>query len=150
MAKICRKAARKNEVQKITAEKVNEILGPINKHEIWKGTGVVNGMAWTQLGGKLLLVEAIKYPSSKFKLEVTGQLGDVMKESIYIALSWIKAHKSDFALWGGDSVAEQIDELERISLHLHFPAGGIKKDGPSAGVTIVSCLVSLLIKMPVR
>lgn len=61
---------------------------------MWNGLGVVNGMAWTEMGGKILLVEAIKYPSEKFKLEVTGQLGEVMKESIFIALSWIKAHRS--------------------------------------------------------
>ena len=104
------------------------------------------------MGGKILLVEAIKYPSQKFKIEVTGQLGDVMKESIHIALSWIKGNRNDFVLWsGGDyNLTEQIDELEKSSLHLHFPAGGIKKDGPSAGVTIVTCLVSLLLKVPVR
>lgn len=75
-----------------------------------------------------------------------------MKESIHIALSWIKANRNDFALWsGGDyNITEQIDELDKISLHLHFPAGGIKKDGPSAGVTVVTCLVSLLLKVPVR
>lgn len=104
------------------------------------------------MGGKLLLVEAIKYPNSKAKIEVTGQLGDVMKESINIALSWIKANRNDFSIWsGGDfNIGFHIDELEKISLHLHFPAGGVKKDGPSAGVTIVTCLVSLLLKVPVR
>lgn len=119
---------------------------------MWGGLGVVNGMAWTEMGGKLLLVEAIKYPSDKFKLDVTGQLGDVMKESIYIGLAWIKAHRAQFSLWGGEALAktDQIDEIEKSTLHLHFPAGGIKKDGPSAGVTIVTCLVSLLMKIPVR
>ena len=99
------------------------------------------------------MVEAIKYPTDKFKLDVTGQLGDVMKESIYIALSWIKAHRAYFSIWGGGeglAKPDQIDELEKSSLHLHFPAGGIKKDGPSAGVTIVTCLASLLLKIPVR
>ena len=76
-----------------------------------------------------------------------------MKESIQIALTWIKANKNDFALFGGNEglqMSEQIDELEKVSLHLHFPAGAVKKDGPSAGVTIVTCLVSLLMKVPVR
>ena len=76
-----------------------------------------------------------------------------MKESIHIAISWIKANRNDFSLWsGGESlqIAEQIDELDKISLHLHFPEGGVKKDGPSAGVAIVTCLVSLLLKIPVR
>ena len=99
--KICRKVARKNSKEKITVDKVIEILGIRRKLELWKGAGVVNGMAWSPMGGKILIVEAIKYPSSKFKIEVTGQLGDVMKESIHIALSWIKANRSDFALWGG-------------------------------------------------
>lgn len=92
---------------------MNKILGPIRRDERWKGIGVVNGMAWTEMGGKLLLVEAIKYPSSKFKIEVTGQLGDVMKESIHIALSWIKANRNDFALWsrGEFNITESIDEL---------------------------------------
>lgn len=114
---------------------------------------MVNGIAWTQLGGKLLLVEAIKYPSDKFKIEVTGQLGDVMKESIQIAVSWIKSNRNDFSMWSGADglqITEHIDELDKISLHLHFPEGGIKKDGPSAGVTIITCLVSLLLRIPVR
>ena len=103
---------------------VLDILGPVRKQEIWKGIGVVNGMAWTQMGGKLMLVEAIKYPSNKFKIEVTGQLGEVMKESINIAVSWIKANRNDFSVWSGGEalqIGERIDELDKISLHLHFP-----------------------------
>lgn len=68
-------------------------------------------MAWTEMGGKLLIVEAIKFPNSKSKVEITGQLGDVMKESINIALSWIKANRNDFSIWsGGDfNICENID-----------------------------------------
>ena len=105
------------------------------------------------MGGKLLVVEAIKFISGKPKIQVTGQLGEVMKESVEIALSWIKGNRNDFALWGNTEalrMSEQVDELDKISLHLHFPAGSTKKDGPSAGVTIVVCLVSLLSKVPVR
>ena len=153
LAKICRKIARKNEKEKVTVERVGEILGIRKKPDLWKGVGIVNGMAWTPMGGKILIVESLKYPSNKFKFEVTGQLGEVMKESIQIALTWIKANRNDFAVWGGGDalhITEQIDDLEKVSLHLHFPAGAVKKDGPSAGVTIVTCLVSLLMKVPAR
>ena len=61
---------------------------------MWSGVGIVNGMAWTQMGGKVLTVEAIKYKSSKPKIEITGQLGEVMKESVNIAFSWIKSNLS--------------------------------------------------------
>ena len=68
MNKICRKVARKSAKEKITVEKVIEVLGPRRKPELWKGAGVVNGMAWSPMGGKILIVEAIKYPSPKFKI----------------------------------------------------------------------------------
>ena len=67
-------------------------MGKNHKSERWSGIGVVNGMAWTQMGGKLLMVEAILHRSDKQKIDVTGQLGDVMKESVTIAFSWIKAN----------------------------------------------------------
>lgn len=71
---------------------MEEYLGKKHKNERWNGVGVVNGMAWTQMGGKLLTVEAILYRSEKQKIDVTGQLGDVMKESVNIAFSWIKSN----------------------------------------------------------
>ena len=149
LAKVCRKVARASTKVTITPEKIVEYLGPVHKQEVWKGIGVVNGMAWTQMGGKLMVVEAIKYPSTKFHIEVTGQLGEVMKESIQIAVSWIRANRNDFTV-SSLQIGELIEELERTSLHLHFPEGGVKKDGPSAGVAIITCLVSLLLKVPVR
>jgi ATP-dependent Lon protease len=75
-----------------------------------------------------------------------------MKESVNIALSWIKAHINDFEFWGASNLKlkERFDEIEKTSLHIHFPEGATKKDGPSAGVTIVTSFVSLFLKMPVR
>lgn len=111
-------------------------------------------MAWTQMGGKLLTVEAIQYKSSRQKIQVTGQLGDVMKQSANIAFSWIKANIEEFSIVGhynqNLTSLEKVDYLDKISLHLHFPEGATKKDGPSAGVTIVTCIASLLLKAPVR
>lgn len=109
-------------------------------------------MAWTSLGGKLLMVESVRYPSSKGKIEITGQLGDVMKESVNIAISWIKANIASFTFFGVSALnsKEKIDEIEKSSIHIHFPEGATKKDGPSAGVTIVTSFVSLLLKVPVR
>ena len=65
---------------------------------------MVNGMAWTSLGGKLLMVESLSYPDANPKIEITGQLGDVMKESVTIALSWIKAHANDYEFWGVSNI----------------------------------------------
>ncbi len=111
-------------------------------------------MAWTQMGGKLLVVEAILHRGDKQKIEVTGQLGDVMKESVAIGLSWIKANFEELAIV--DNLSQHLTSLEKakfldeVSIHIHFPEGATKKDGPSAGVTIVTCLASLLMKTPPR
>lgn len=78
-AKICRKVVRKGEKDTITREKVEDYLGKRYKNNLWGGVGVVNGLAWTQMGGKVLTVEAIQYRSSRQKIQVTGQLGDVMR-----------------------------------------------------------------------
>jgi ATP-dependent Lon protease len=103
--------------------------------------GVATGLAWTPVGGQILFVEATRMPGSG-KLTLTGQLGDVMKESAAAALSYVRANH---AQWG---IAR--DFLDKSDIHIHFPAGGIPKDGPSAGVTLVTALVSLLTGRPVR
>ena len=103
--------------------------------------GVATGLAWTPVGGQILFVEATRMPGSG-KLTLTGQLGDVMKESAAAALSYVRANH---AQWG---IAR--DFLDKSDIHVHFPAGGIPKDGPSAGVTLVTALVSLLTGRPVR
>ena len=103
--------------------------------------GIATGLAWTPVGGQILFVEATRMPGSG-KLTLTGQLGDVMKESAAAALSYVRANH---AQWG---IAR--DFLDKSDIHIHFPAGGIPKDGPSAGVTLVTALVSLLTGRPVR
>ena len=97
--------------------------------------GVATGLAWTQFGGDILFVEATKMPGDG-KLILTGQLGDVMKESAQAALSLVKSH--------ADSLGIDPDIFKKSDLHIHIPAGAIPKDGPSAGVTLFVALVSLL------
>jgi ATP-dependent Lon protease len=107
--------------------------------------GVATGLAWTSAGGDLLFIEATRM-GGKGSLILTGQLGDVMKESAQAALSWIRSRALNFRL------AEDLDThfLEKADVHLHFPAGAIPKDGPSAGVTISTALVSLMTGRKVR
>jgi len=127
----------------ITVDRLNKILGPEKFYnesaERTSVPGVATGLAWTAAGGDLLFIEATKM-GGKGQLILTGQLGDVMKESAQTALSWVRSRAMDLGLAG------KLDEhfLEKTDLHIHFPAGAIPKDGPSAGVTIISALVSLL------
>ena len=129
----------------VTEEDVDEILGAARyKPEVAERTeqvGVATGMAWTRAGGDLLFIEATRMPG-KGKLRLTGQLGDVMKESAQIAISMVEANASELGI---DSKT-----FENNDIHIHFPAGGIPKDGPSAGVTMYTALVSLLTDVRVR
>jgi ATP-dependent Lon protease len=118
---------------------LNDMLGP---EKFWNETaerteipGVATGLAWTAAGGDILFIEATRM-AGKGSLTLTGQLGDVMKESAQAALSYLRAK--------ADNLGIAANFLERTDLHIHFPAGGIPKDGPSAGVTILTALVSLL------
>ena len=99
------------------------------------------GLAWTAFGGDILFIEATKMPGTG-KLKLTGQLGDVMKESAQAALSYIRSHAEELEI---DS-----DLFKNNDIHLHVPAGAIPKDGPSAGVTMLTSLVSLLLNKPVK
>ncbi|MES2503531.1 MAG: endopeptidase La [Myxococcota bacterium] len=149
IAAVCRSVAvevvgnKDVDKQVITGEKLEKILGAEKYYnEIAERTsvpGVATGLAWTAAGGDLLFIEASRM-GGKGSLILTGQLGDVMKESAQTALSWIRSHAMDFGLAG------KIDEhfLEKTDVHVHFPAGAIPKDGPSAGVTIITALISLL------
>ena len=103
--------------------------------------GVAVGLAWTSAGGDILFVEASRMPGGK-SLTLTGQLGDVMKESAQAAVSWVRAHAPGLGI--DPSFWSEYD------LHLHVPAGAIPKDGPSAGITLATALVSLLRNQPVR
>lgn len=144
IAKIMRHVARKVAMNKkftvtLDEAKVKEYLGsPIFSREEYQGNelpGVVTGLAWTAVGGEILYIES-SYSKGKGHLSLTGNLGDVMKESATIALEYIKSHASEIG----------IDEkmFEENDIHVHVPAGAVPKDGPSAGITMVTALVSSL------
>jgi ATP-dependent Lon protease len=148
---ICRGVAVKvaegetTERQVITAEKVPDYLGPqkyINEvAERTSVAGVATGLAWTAVGGDILFIEATRMPG-KSSLMLTGQLGDVMKESAQTATSFVRSRAKSLG----------IDEnfLEKSDIHVHIPAGAIPKDGPSAGITMFVALTSMLTGIPIR
>ncbi|OIS99768.1 PREDICTED: lon protease homolog 2, peroxisomal [Nicotiana attenuata] len=107
--------------------------------------GVSVGLVWTQFGGEVQFVEATAMVG-KGDLHLTGQLGDVIKESAQIALTWVRARATELKL----AISEETNLLEGRDIHIHFPAGAVPKDGPSAGVTLVTSLVSLFSKRRVR
>jgi ATP-dependent Lon protease len=149
---ICRKHARRTLEGKdpnlgVTPEVVAELLGSPKYQleeeveERVKRPGVVIGLAWTPVGGDILFVEANVAKGGRH-LTVTGQVGDVMQESTKAALTWVRSYALELGL---DS-----DFYKDTDVHIHVPAGSIPKDGPSAGVTMVTCLVSALTNVPVR
>ncbi|HON86427.1 MAG TPA: endopeptidase La [Syntrophorhabdaceae bacterium] len=150
IATICRAVAKdvaegKNEKKIITADSIHSYLGPI-KHfsevaERTKYAGVATGLAWTPTGGDILFIESTKM-RGKGNLSLTGQLGDVMKESAQAALSYIRSKASEY------NIPE--DFFEKNDIHIHVPQGAIPKDGPSAGITMLVSLVSLLTDRLVR
>jgi ATP-dependent Lon protease len=141
---VCRGAASKiaqDEAQKIAVGKkdIHEYLGPV-RNMVENGTnitvpGVVVGLAWTPVGGDILFVEATAMKGNK-NLILTGQLGDVMKESARTAMSYIRSHSEKFKI--------EEDFFDTHDIHIHVPAGAIPKDGPSAGVTMLTALTSLV------
>ncbi|BBA69466.1 endopeptidase La [Geobacter sulfurreducens] len=150
IASVCRKVAKEITQGKplretITPEVVEEFLGPrtfFNEVAAEQDrVGVVTGLAWTETGGDILFVEATRM-KGKRDLILTGSLGDVMKESARTALSYVRATCAD---WGIDEGA-----FEDTDIHIHVPAGAIPKDGPSAGLTMVTAIVSLLSGRPAR
>lgn len=149
---ICRKQARriaegKTEKLVVTAEIIQEFLGGIKIRsegeiaERTKRAGVVVGLAWTPAGGDILFVEASTM-KGKGGFTITGQIQDVMRESMQAGLSWVRSNAEQLGI--------HEDFFEKHDIHIHVPAGAIPKDGPSAGVTIVTALVSLLTNRPVR
>jgi len=152
IGKVCRKVARRRaesednfEPVRITPENVKEFLrtpkvfneGALTKDQI----GTVTGLAWTAVGGDILFIEALKI-RGKGKLILTGQLGDVMQESAHAAFSFAKARASELG------IAD--DVLDNFDIHIHLPEGAIPKDGPSAGITMATALVSVLSQRAVR
>jgi ATP-dependent Lon protease len=150
IASVCRKIARRRaqgetEPQTVTPDTVTGFLGVprFEFEEVAERTrvpGVVTGLAWTPAGGDVLFVEASRM-KGKGTLTLTGQLGDVMKESVQAALSWVRANAERLGI--------APDFWETSDIHVHVPAGAIPKDGPSAGVTMATALVSLLTNRPV-
>ncbi len=151
IAALCRKAARRraegNEAPLIiTPDIVVELLGAPSfldeeMEERTKEPGVAIGLAWTPAGGDVLFIEASRMAGTG-SLTLTGQLGDVMKESARAALSWFRAHAASYGA--------EPDFFKNAEIHLHVPSGAIPKDGPSAGVTIATALASELTRRPVR
>ena len=150
IAKVCRKLARrlaegKPLARRITAEGLDKYLGPPQiisplaeeKDEI----GVATGLAWTEAGGDLMAIEVTLLPG-KGMLMLTGQLGDVMQESAQTALSYVRSRAARFGI---DS-----EEFERLDIHVHLPEGAIPKDGPSAGITLATAMLSALLQKRVR
>ncbi len=150
IATVCRRIARKiaegkRELTRINKGNIQKILGipkflPDAEQEEDK-VGIATGLAWTQAGGELLYIEATPL-KGKGQLTLTGQLGDVMKESAHAALSYARSRADKLGL------AE--DFYENSDIHIHVPAGAIPKDGPSAGITMATALISCLTRIPVR
>ncbi|MGQ0735121.1 MAG: endopeptidase La [Acidobacteriota bacterium] len=148
---ICRKVARRRVEGRtgkvrVTPELVHSLLGAPRfldeeMEERTRNPGVAIGLAWTPVGGEVLLVEASRMAGTG-SLTLTGQLGEVMKESARAALSWVRAHATEWAV--------DPEFFKASEIHLHVPSGAIPKDGPSAGVTMVTALVSELARRPVR
>lgn len=147
---VCRKVAKmvvmgEANFVEVNATTVPELLGPPRFQRDDKiadsQIGVVQGLAWTQAGGEVLTVEALKM-KGKGHLSLTGQLGDVMKESAHAAMSYARAHQEELGI--------PEDFFEKYDIHIHLPAGAIPKDGPSAGITLTTALVSLMTGTPVR
>jgi ATP-dependent Lon protease len=150
---VCRKIARdvaegkaKTKVR-ISAKRARELLGKrrffSETRRRTKDPGVATGLAWTPVGGEVLFVEATAVPGSG-NLTITGQLGDVMRESAQAALTWVRRH--------ADQVAPELpdDWFAKHDIHVHVPAGAVPKDGPSAGVAMTTALSSLISNRPVR
>jgi len=150
IASICRKVARqvaegKTPPIRITAQMIPRRLGPPEfipgEAEQEDSVGVATGVAWTQAGGELLPVEVALLPG-KGNLMLTGQLGDVMQESAQAALSYTRSRSKEFGI--------QPDFFDSVDIHIHLPEGAIPKDGPSAGITLATALVSAVTGRPVR
>jgi ATP-dependent Lon protease len=150
IANICRKVARlvaegKRPPRYILPRALHKYLGPpeflYGQLEAADEIGLATGLAWTETGGDTMAVEVTQMPG-KGTLMLTGQLGEVMQESAQAALSYARAHVKELELTGVD--------FDKIDIHIHLPEGAIPKDGPSAGITMATALVSALTRRPVR
>lgn len=146
--KVCSRIARiyveKKQVPLISKQNIEEILGSprfiqTDTHRENK-IGVSRGLCWTSVGGEIIHIEAVRIPGNG-KLILTGQLGDVMKESAHTAHSYLKSHAQEYNI--------ELSALNNFDIHIHVPAGGVPKDGPSAGTAITTALLSILKNVPV-
>lgn len=150
LASVCRKAAMKivsgeSKSVHVTGDNLEELLGVRKYHPehqvLTERVGVVNGLAWTSVGGELLQVE-VNVIAGSGKIELTGNLGDVMKESAHAALTYIRSRADRWGL--------EPDFYKTKDIHVHFPEGAVPKDGPSAGITITTAMVSALTGISVK
>ncbi|MDH3744963.1 MAG: endopeptidase La [Acidobacteriota bacterium] len=153
LAAICRKVTRRRATQgtkasaatRVTVRQLQTYLGPVRYEQEFAArrpeVGVATGLAWTGAGGAILFIEASRMEGDG-NVEVTGQLGDVMRESVRAAYSYVRSHARNLEI--------QPETIRNSNIHIHFPAGAIRKDGPSAGIAAATCLASLLSNRPVR
>jgi len=151
IGKVCRKIATdlvKHPHKKlitVTSKKINDFLGVIKfTHDLVEGSnevGVATGLAWTQNGGELLFIESTLMRGVG-QLQITGRLGDVMKESVQAALSYVRANAAKLGI--------DPKVFKKTDIHIHLPEGAIPKDGPSAGITLITTIVSAFTQIPVR
>lgn len=148
---VLRKCARRivaGDAETITVSPamLEELLGPARiKPGYYNKTndvGIANGLAWTSVGGELLPIEVQAIPGGSGKLQLTGSLGDVMKESAQLAITYARVHAEEYGI--------DLERLKTTDLHIHAPEGAVPKDGPSAGVTLTTALISCLSGRPVR
>ena len=151
ISNLCRKAIKeimmgKEKTLAITPENVEKFAG-VQRHRFGEAeesdrVGCVTGLAWTETGGDLLQIEAVTFPGGKGKVTMTGKLGDVMKESIQVAEMLIKSRSNSLGI--------KTDTFESLGVHVHVPEGATPKDGPSAGIAMVTSIVSALTKIAVH
>ncbi len=139
-------AAGEKEKISVSGSTVKALLGPEKVKSTFisrkDAVGIANGLAWTSVGGEMLPVEVAVIPDGSGKIEITGSLGDVMKESAKLAISYARVHGEEYGI--------KAEKLKNVDIHIHAPEGAVPKDGPSAGVTLTTALISALSGIPVR
>ena len=139
-------AAGESEKFSVNAAAVRELLGPEKVKPTFisraNTVGIANGLAWTSVGGEMLPVEVAILPGGSGKIELTGSLGDVMKESAHLAVTYARVHADEYGI--------PVEKFKTVDIHIHAPEGAVPKDGPSAGVTLTTALISALSGIPVR
>lgn len=139
-------AAGEKDKINVTPAMVKAMLGPEKVKPTFisrtDAVGIANGLAWTSVGGEMLPIEVSIIPNGSGKVEITGSLGDVMKESAHLALTYARVHAETYHI--------APDKFKNTDIHIHAPEGAVPKDGPSAGVTLTTALISALSEIPVR